>query len=99
MFRCASSSPAIKPSTRSILYLLNPNNPVQKNQVGSINRLQTVTQVLAVLEGTESSELKTQKIAKILGTDEFIIVPSNNLSRDVAQTPSTDRDRESIEIG
>jgi len=79
---------------------LDPNNPVQKNQTSSsINRLQMVTQVLAALAGTESSELKTQKIAQILGTNEFIIVPGNNLSRDVAQrdvpqTPST-----AIEIG
>jgi hypothetical protein len=59
-----------------------------------------VTQVLAVLAGTESSELQTEKIKGILGTDEFIIVPSNNLSRDVAQTPSTARESiEPIEIG
>jgi len=82
---------------------LDPNNPVQKNQTSSINQLEGVTRVLAVLAGTESSELKTQKIAEILGlrTNEFIIVPGNN--RDVAQIPSTAQEsietRESIEIG
>jgi len=81
---------------------LDPNNPVQKNQMGSINWLETVNKVLAVLEGTESSELKTQKIAQILRTNDFIIVPSN-LSRNVAQSPSVAQKpstaRESIEIG
>ena len=76
---------------------LDPNNPVQKNQMSSINQLERVTQVLTVLARTQSPELQTQEIAKILGTNEFIIVPSNNLSRDAAQTPSTAR--ESIEIG
>ena len=79
----------------------DPNNPVQKNQTSSINQLERVTQVLAVLARTQSPELQTQEIAQILGTNDFIIVPSNNLSRDVAQTPSTapSTARESIEIG